>query len=276
MRLRISLTIGSCLLVLILSLFCFSQRQNSSPKISRAAHSGKAQQIFAANCSGCHGLDGTGSQRAPNIVSNPQVERLSDSEIHRIISHGVPGTGMPAFQYLGTDGISSLVSYLRSLQGSSSSTPLPGDPKRGEEVFFGSGQCASCHMLSGKGGFIGPDLTSYAQTHRAEKIKQAIDDPAQRESRRKAVTAITSQGEVRGVVLNEDNFSLQLETLDGDVHSFTKADLKELKREQNSIMPSDYASRLGGSQLDDLVSYLITAAKKSAPVKSDLKKEDDE
>lgn len=121
-------------------------------------------------------------------------------------------------------------------------------------------------MVEGKGGFIGPDLSAYAQTHTADKIEQAITDAAQRDSSRKVVTAVTNDGEYHGIVLNEDNFSLQLETMDGNFHFFSKSEIKAINREPNSIMPSDYASKLGESQLNDLVSYLISVAKNSAPV----------
>jgi putative heme-binding domain-containing protein len=275
MRLGIWLIIGTGLLGSILQSLCYAQERSSSRKIDRTAQSQPGQQMFAANCSGCHGLDGTGSQRAPNIVSNPQVEKLSPEALHRIISHGVPGTGMPAFQQLGASAISSLVSYVRSLQGNNDSTPLPGDPKHGEEVFFGSGQCATCHMVSGKGGFIGPDLTSYAQSRMPEKVKQAINDPTQRTSTRKVVTAITNDGEYHGIVVNEDNFSLQLQSVDGMFHFLMKSNLKAINTDQNSLMPSDYASRLSESQLNDLVSYLISVGRKSPRVKPE-RREDDE
>ncbi|HKW17613.1 MAG TPA: c-type cytochrome [Terriglobales bacterium] len=234
----------------------------------------RGKQIFATNCSGCHGLDGTGSQRAPNIVSNPQVQKLSADELRRIISHGVPGAGMPAFHQLGVPTISSVVSYLRALQGNSRATRLPGDPKHGEQIFFGSGQCSTCHMAAGKGGFIGPDLTSYAQTHTVEKVKQAINDPAQRDSIKKVEIAVTREGEYRGVVVNEDNFSLQLQSLDGAFHFFSKSDLKAINAEQGSIMPSDYASKLSDAQLNDLVSYLLTVSK-DAPVAESRPKEEE-
>ena len=261
---RLAILFG--LVVILFGIFCYSLQQAESQHSKHLAHGQSGQPIFATNCSGCHGLDGTGSQRAPNIVSNPQVEKLSPEELHRIISHGIPAAGMPAFQQLGTPAISSLVTYLRTLQGNNRSTPLMGNPKRGEEVFFGSGQCANCHMVAGKGGFIGPDLTSYAQNHTAEKIKNAITDTAQRDSGRKVATVVTNEGEYRGLVLNEDNFSLQLQTLDGSFHFFSKSDLKAINREENSIMPSDYASRLGDSKLNDVVSYLVSVSKNSPAV----------
>jgi hypothetical protein len=56
---------------------------------------------------------------------------------------------------------------------------------------------------------------------------------------------------------------LQLQSLDGTFHFFLKSDIERL--EYNSLMPVDYASRLSARDLDDLVSYLISSAKKSEP-----------
>src|SRR6185312_1093327 len=135
--------------------------------------------------------------------------------------------------------------------------PLPGDPKAGEALFFGSAQCSSCHMASGRGGFIAPELSTYGQNHSVEQIKSAIVNPAARESIRPLVTATTSNGEsYQGIIRNEDNFSLQLQSEDGAFHFLSKADLKTIERGHDSIMPSDYSSRLSAAQLNNIVSYL--------------------
>jgi putative heme-binding domain-containing protein len=119
-------------------------------------------------------------------------------------------------------------------------------------------------MAAGKGGFIGPDLTSYGQTHSTEKMKAAITDSAQRVGGEPLVTAITTSGEnIQGVVRNEDNFTLQLQSLDGAFHFLAKSDLKSIDRANGSIMPADYGSRLSAAQLNDLVSYLLELARNS-------------
>jgi putative heme-binding domain-containing protein len=220
--------------------------------------------MFSTTCAACHGLDGMGSDRAPNIITNPQVQKLSASEMFRIISAGVPGTGMPSFQRLGKPTITSLVIYLKNLQGKDHSAPLPGDPKRGEALFFGNAQCSNCHMAAGRGGFIGPDLSSYGQTHGADKIKSAITNPSERDSLKPMVTVISANGDrVQGIVRNEDNFSLQLQSADGEFHFLSKTNLQSIDRAQGSIMPSDYASRFSEEQLNDIVSYLLTLGKPS-------------
>ena len=152
---------------------------------------------------------------------------------------------MPAFQHLGKPAITSLVSYLKDLQGKNHSAPLPGDPKRGEALFFTSAQCSTCHMAAGKGGFIAPDLSSYGQTHAAEKIKSAITNPAERDSIKAMVTAITSSGErYQGMIRNEDNFSIQLLDRRGVFHLLRKSELVRLTRDTGSAMPQDYGLRL--------------------------------
>src|SRR5439155_5052254 len=205
----------------------------------------EGQQIFASNCAACHGLDGRGGERAPKIATVPQVQRLSDDDVTRIVSDGVPGTGMPGFRNLTPPEIKAVVGDLRVLQGKNGSAPLPGNPQRGKAIFFGSAGCSSCHMIGGSGGFIAPDLTSYARTHAADKIRGAITGLANRESSRGMVTATTTDGKrYQGIVRNEDNFSLQLQSMDGAFHFFPKASVKKIERDPGSIMPSDYGSKL--------------------------------
>jgi len=260
---------------LIVTAVRVSSQQRRPSTHQPARHAPVGRQIFTSNCVGCHGLDGTGSQRAPNIVTNPQLQKLSATELFRIISAGVPGTGMPAFQHLGKPAITSLVSYLKDLQGKNHSAPLPGDPKRGEALFFTSAQCSTCHMAAGKGGFIAPDLSSYGQTHAAEKIKSAITNPAERDSIKAMVTAITSSGErYQGMIRNEDNFSLQLQSTDGAFHFLSKAELKAIERGQGSLMPPDYASKLSEAQLNDIASFLLKLGNTSIP--ADIRAQDGE
>jgi len=228
--------------------------------------SARGKQTFASTCAGCHGLDGRGGERAPNIVENPKVQRLSDSQIFRTIENGVPGTGMPAFRSLARPDVQAVVTYLRSLQGAEKTGTrrplnLPGDPDRGETVFFGKAGCSGCHMTAGKGGFIASDLSGYARSHAVEQIRSAITSPTpSSDLQARLVTAITRGGEKYvGRIRNEDNFSLQLQTMDGTFHFVDKSDLEGLDSSQ-ALMPSDYASTLNFDELNDVVSYLMRVA----------------
>jgi cytochrome c oxidase cbb3-type subunit 3 len=243
--------------------FAWAQKQIPAKQDSKPiAMQGK--QTFASTCASCHGLDGKGGERAPNIAESPKVQRLSDTQIAHIIENGIPGTGMPAFHSLESSNIKTVVTYLRTLQGAKKPVKLPGDPTRGETIFFGKAGCSSCHMVAGKGGFIASDLSGYARTHDVEQIRNAITSPPNSDHQARMVTATTRIGEkYEGRIRNEDNFSLQLQSLDGTFHFIAKVDLEGLEYSSQTLMPSNYGSTLSTNELNDLVSYLVSVANAS-------------
>jgi len=58
--------------------------------------------------------------------------------------------------------------------------------------------------------------------------------------------------------VNEDSFNIQIKDARGQFHSFTKSELKELKRLQNETPMPSYESSLSAAELDDLVAYLAS------------------
>jgi cytochrome c oxidase cbb3-type subunit III len=245
------------------------QSQTRAAGEARRASAAAGERTFASRCAGCHGLDGRGGERAPNIVQERAVQRLTDAELERIIRQGVFGTGMPAFRSLGDSEIRSVVAYLRTLQGATKTADLPGDPESGKKLFFGKPGCSACHMMAGVGGFIGSDLSGFARTHSADEIRDAIVNPnPNRDRQGQTAMATTLEGEkLIGRVRNEDNFSVQLQTLDGTFHFLSRSDLKSLEYSPQSIMPSDYKSRLSPGDLNDITSYLMEAAGPNRPAK---------
>ncbi len=169
---------------------------------------------------------------------------------------------MPPFHSLEGSQVEAVVSYLRTLQGAESTVDLPGDPERGKSIFFGKARCSDCHMIAGQGGFIASDLSGYGRTHAIEQIQNAIvkpDSGADRQSR--LVTATVRSGKKYvGRIRNEDNFSLQLQALDGTFRFLSKSDLKKLEYNTETLMPSGYGSTLTSGELNDLISYLISIA----------------
>ena len=230
---------------------------------SRAGELGA--KLFPSNCGSCHGIDGRGGERAPDIATRRDIQKLSDDALAKIIRDGIPGTGMPPFASLGSRKIQALVRQLRKLQGEDTASSLPGSPTSGKSLFFGRAGCSDCHMANGAGGFIGSDLSVYARGKGAADIRLAIVNPAGKSQERgRLVVATTAQGQtLTGVVRNEDNFSLQLQTKDGAFHFLDKSSLRALERRPESLMPSDYGTRLSTQDIDDLISYLITAGRTS-------------
>src|SRR5262249_6464234 len=106
------------------------------------------------------------------------------------------------------------------------------------------------------------DLSNYARSQPANKMREIITNPDQYLGPRNRTTTVTTQDgkQYTGIARNEDNFSLQLQTLDGAFHLFMKSEVTSVDYQPNSLMPSDYGSRLRRQDLDDLISYLMEAA----------------
>lgn len=227
---------------------------------SMSAKSLEGKQAFVARCGLCHGLDGRGGEHAPAIATGAAAQ-LSDSDVERIIQGGIPSKGMPSFKDMSPSGIRTLIAYLRVLQGNDGTAAVNGDASHGRALFFGTAQCSRCHSFRGEGGFLGPDLSSFSRSHSPETTRRAIIDPKQDAERMTDTVTVIARdgGRLIGVARNEDNFSLQLQTLDGNFHLLMKSDLASVNHDARSLMPSDYAARLGARDLDDIVAFLLSA-----------------
>jgi cytochrome c oxidase cbb3-type subunit III len=226
----------------------------------------EGRQAFESRCAGCHGLDGRGGERAPDVATRASARRRSDAELFQIIQNGILARGMPSFATMDSSRIHSLVSYLRLLQGKTDGASVSGDPQRGKALFFGKARCSDCHMVKGAGGFIAADLSIYGRTRSPEEIRTAIISK-QKNSTGTAgsLTTVTLRDgqKFSGIVRNEDNFSLQLQSLDGAFQLFTKAELQSLTRSNEPLMPSDYGSTLSRNEIDDLISFLVNSSRGS-------------
>src|SRR5262249_3415953 len=131
----------------------------------------------------------------------------------------------------------------------------------GETLFFGKAGCAACHEINGRGGVTGPDLSA-AGTQNPEALRMKIvnpNDPGSSLFGRGPLTIVAklkNGSEIQGVRRNEDTFTLQIVDSSGQLHLLDKANLSEVRYENRSLMPADYASRLNAQELQSLVAYL--------------------
>jgi mono/diheme cytochrome c family protein len=130
------------------------------------------QQLFAENCSGCHGDLGEGGENParPGDIIAPistaeYLKTRDNATIKNIISQGQPNFGMSPFGSanggpLDDDQIDALVAYIRSWE---ADPPVELPPEAqvntlaldGFEIY--SDICAQCHGVTGGGG-VGPSL----------------------------------------------------------------------------------------------------------------------
>jgi cytochrome c oxidase cbb3-type subunit III len=256
------------------------RQQTSHQKQGASADSpaNLGRQAFESICASCHGLDGRGGERGPDIASRADVLRLTDRDILQVLRDGIPSAGMPAFGSLGNAELSALLVYVRTLQGKGSTVAIPGDPQKGQRLFFGAARCSECHMVQGRGGFLSSDLSVYAAKLASAEIHSAITKPGgDSPEHRTLVTATLRDGRVlEGIARNEDNFSLQLQSVEGTFHFLQKFEITKLEPHAQPLMPTDYSSTLTPAQLDDLVGYLMTVARQAKSASpADSEREDD-
>jgi cytochrome c oxidase cbb3-type subunit 3 len=227
--------------------------------------------LFRGNCSPCHGLNAQGGGRGPNLTAGRWVHGSSDADIFRTITRGVPGTEMPANGFEDSE-TWAILAYLRSLAPAKEAT-VSGDPAKGEKVFWGTAGCSTCHMVQGRGGVLGPDLSRVGEARSVPYLIDSIREPSKELTSGMldpnnhyglplvydTVTVVTANGErVVGVAKNEDTFSIQLMDTHQRLQFFLKKNLKEVTHERKSLMPVYSETMLKPAELQDLVAYLET------------------
>lgn len=256
-----------CICCLSVAFASVSHAQQNVPSKGKAAN--PAAAVFDSSCAVCHGSDGRGGERAPNIATKREVVNLSDAQLTVILNKGVLASGMPPFSYLGDEKIMQLVEYLRELQGvgGAGQTQLPGDAKEGEKIFFAEGSCSRCHMIDGRGGFLGEDLSTYARGRSSEAIRAAILHPGDSPGGDHMVDIQTAEGNsYRGLIRSRDNFNIVLQGEDGAYHSVARDRIKKMVTDSQPLMPQDYGTKLDEKRIDDLISYLLRSSGAEKPV----------
>src|SRR5262245_18721534 len=208
---------------------------------------------FPDVCVGCHGPGGAGGDRAPALVDSERLRTATDEEIKTIIKNGTPG-GMPPFSLPDVQ-VDQLVSLIRSHNLSAAETAGSAALiQPGEAVFFGAGNCASCHMVRGRGGSNGPDLSSIGSRSTAADINRWLDDPSAQTGLRTTAScpswaycpdfqwrvvdvALRDGRTLRGFSRNWSERDLQLQTLDGRLQLLTSRDYVSVTPEEQSLMP---------------------------------------
>ena len=216
------------------------------------------KRIFDAQCAWCHGTDGVGGTGS-TLQGRKLRHAADDTALIGILTNGIPGTEMPAFAISLTDRMAwQTAVYVRSL-GVLPAERVPGNPERGVAIYTSRG-CPTCHVVSGRGGGLGPELTAIGALRGPQSLRESITKPeAARSPGYLVVRAATRGGaEIRGNRINEDVFWVHIRDVAGNVHTFEKKDLTGLARElKGTLMPS-YESLLSAADLDDLVAYLAS------------------
>jgi len=270
----------SCLLAGIALIACsagvgglLAQEKNPFAGDAKEAKLGEFQ--FRANCAFCHGLGARGGGRGPDLTRAQKRHGNSDADLFRTINEGVPGTAMPpngaTQQGVGMtdEEIWQVITYIRSVQVKAPAQPM-GNAAHGNELFYGSAACSTCHMVQGKGGRLGPDLSTAGSARSTDYLVESVRNPSKRlaqgvseamkefSQEYETVRVETGDGQkFVGVVLNEDQFTLQMMDTRENLHLFEKDRLKSLEKTRESLMPTYDSKALGDKDLQDILAYLL-------------------
>jgi cytochrome c oxidase cbb3-type subunit III len=270
---------SATVVILILGVAAFAaDDRNPLAGDPKAAKAGEYE--FRINCALCHGLGARGGGRGPDLTRAVKKHTHSDADMFQVISNGIPGTAMPSN---GTNGqgvgmtdeeIWQIITYLRSQEVKAPATPL-GNAAHGKDLFYGDANCSLCHMVEGKGGRLGPDLSGVGGSRTREALVDSVRNPSRRlawglseatkefPQEYESVTVVTADGkQIKGVTLNEDSFSVQIMDAGEHIHLLDKATLRSFQKSRQSAMPKYDTDVLSDKELSDVVAYLISVGAK--------------
>lgn len=121
-----------------------------------------AKNLFAANCSTCHGSDARGAKGFPNLTDADWLYGGTPDTIYATIASGRHGI-MPALgTALGDSGVNEVASYVVSLSGGKAPEDWVSAGKQRFETI-----CAACHGVEGRGNELlgAPNLTDDVWLH---------------------------------------------------------------------------------------------------------------
>lgn len=259
---RLTWLIASCWIASVLSAPAQSPARQTRPvpanvpetnPYASAADIAMGRAVYNGRCGHCHGLTGEGGRGA---VLNAGRFRHggSDRELFLTIRYGIPDTEMPGVNIPDLE-VWRMVGYVQQLGRQGGSDPSPGDATAGAAVYARTA-CALCHTIDEQGGFLGPDLSDIGARRAVRHLRQSIVDPnADVPLDYRSVSVTDAVGtSTSGIHLNEDEYSVHLRDMSGNLRSFMKSDLKEIALPRQSLMPA-YPS-LTAVDLENLVAYL--------------------
>jgi cytochrome c oxidase cbb3-type subunit 3 len=218
----------------------------------------RGEYVYKRRCASCHGFDARG-YRAPDLTTGPFSRGTSDAQLYRVITRGIPTTEMPA-SALDEDEAWALIAYMRTLIVPSPTAQVRGNAEAGERIYWGKASCGSCHMVNGKGGRLGPELSRIGMARSVMALAREVRSTSEYIPQGyEPVTVVTREGQqIKGCRKNEDSFSVQIMDPNEQLLTFLKRDVREVIDEKQSLMPDYGPDRLTDAELDDLLAYLRT------------------
>ena len=128
-----------------------------------------ARSFQALDCNHCHSVRGEGGAMGPDLALGPEARDIGWMMAHfKNPSAVVTGPSMPTVGAIDAE-LAGLLAYVAELRGGG--PPSPKAPKLYRRY------CSECHMLDGRGGDKGPDLSDIGSVRTRGFIHRYTEDP---------------------------------------------------------------------------------------------------
>jgi putative heme-binding domain-containing protein len=142
-----------------------------------------------------------------------------------------------------------------------------GDAAVGKAVF--KQHCGTCHMHSGEGGKVGPELTGMSVHPPQELLIHILDPNRSVEGNYRAYTVATDDGRVvNGLLAGESKTAVELVDAEGKRHVIQRDEIDEFVPSTNSLMPVGFEKQIQPQGLANLLAFL-TAKGRFVPLPLD-------
>ncbi len=212
------------------------EESSAAPHAARQSYPPKqvqeGRELFAAQCSFCHGRDARGGETGPDLMASPVVARdVHGEKIGAVVRNGRIDKGMPAFT-LDEGQIAAVVAFLHTEKAKTERTGTAGsagsaakreggrrtvdlsdlqsgDPEAGKQYFNGPGGCAKCHSATGDLAGVASRLEGLALLERMLYPGRGRNNPSPTRVATATVTLPSGQT-ITGPLAYRDEFTIAL------------------------------------------------------------------
>jgi mono/diheme cytochrome c family protein len=224
----------------------------------------RGRKVWAAECITCHGTNGRGNDKVPNLVRSELI--LHDRYGTQLgpflrkghpLQSGAPSAGLSQVQ------IAELSHFIHqrvydTLRGSPIFHPqqaITGDAKAGEAWFNGEGRCASCHSPSG-------DLARIASRYDSASLQSRFLFPrggGRGGSGGVTLTVTPPEGPaVTGVPVVFDDFNVAIRDAAGEYHSWKRTPTLSVVKHDPFAAHDELLEKYADKNMHDMLAYLET------------------
>jgi putative membrane-bound dehydrogenase-like protein len=139
-------------------------------------------------------------------------------------------------------------------------TKKTGDPVAGKAVF--TKHCATCHMHSGEGNKVGPDLSGVAVNPKDHLIIDILDPSRSVEGNYRVYSVELKDGRtLNGLLASETKTSVEIIDAQAKKVVLLRENIEELRASTKSLMPEGFEKQMSEVDLTNLLEFLTQRGK---------------